>query len=141
LIVRDATLADAPAIAALVSELGYEITADDAERRLRDLETSRERPIVAEQEDTVIGCLTWHVTAMLHRSGRVGRVTMLVVREAARGRGVGRALMNAAEQRLLERGCARIEVTSNMRRSDAHAFYSKLGFGRTSYLFAKPTGG
>ena len=75
---------------------------------------------------------------MLHRSGPVGRLTALVVDERARGRGVGRALIDAAEGILIERGCVLIEVTSNKRRTDAHAFYERLGYTATSFRFAKP---
>jgi GNAT superfamily N-acetyltransferase len=62
---------------------------------------------------------------------------MLVVAESERGGGVGTLLVAAAEERLRALGCGLIEVTSNMKRMRAHAFYERLGFERTSYRFGK----
>jgi ribosomal protein S18 acetylase RimI-like enzyme len=62
---------------------------------------------------------------------------MLVVATGARGRGVGSALLAAAEERVRARGCVLFEITSNMRRKEAHGFYQKRGFERTGYRFAK----
>jgi len=88
--------------------------------------------------ESLLGVLTLHITPVLHRAGPVGRLTMLVVDESARGEGIGRALVTAAEAYFAERGCALVEVTSNKRRTDAHAFYERLGYQGTSERFAKP---
>jgi GNAT superfamily N-acetyltransferase len=139
-IVRNATSADAAAIAALIGELGYpSAAAEDVARRIDVLLAQGEPPLVAEA-DGLAGVVTWHVTPVLHRPGPVGRVTMLVVSERERGRGIGKALVREAETRMRERGCVMIEVTSNVRREDAHAFYGKLGYDRTSYRFSKLPG-
>jgi GNAT superfamily N-acetyltransferase len=74
---------------------------------------------------------------VLHRAGPVGRVTALVVEASSRGCGIGRALMEAAERWTAEQGCVLIEVTSNQRRVDAHRFYEKLGYERTSFRFSR----
>jgi GNAT superfamily N-acetyltransferase len=71
----------------------------------------------------------------VHRPAPVGRVSVMIVDEAYRGRGIGALLMAEAEKRLAERGCKIIEVTSNMRRDRAHHFYEQLGYERTSYRF------
>jgi PhnO protein len=78
-----------------------------------------------------------HVTPVLHRPTGVGRITALVVGEAARGHGVGRALVAEAERRLEVLGCALVEVTSNQKRTDAHDFYRRLGYEATSVRFAR----
>jgi ribosomal protein S18 acetylase RimI-like enzyme len=135
--VRPARPADAQAIAALVTKLGYPAGAKELAARLPGLKT--EPPLVAEQ-GKVIGILTWHVTPVLHRPHPVGRITMMAVAEGERRRGVGRALIEAAFERLRAKGCGLVEVTSNADLSGAHAFYGKLGFERTSYRFAKKLG-
>ncbi|HMG46608.1 MAG TPA: GNAT family N-acetyltransferase [Allosphingosinicella sp.] len=132
LVLRDAKAGDAGAIAALIVALGYDVTAADVRRRLKDV-----RALVAEK-GKLVGVLTTSVTAVLHRPRPVGRISMMVVAEAARGGGIGTALVAEAEQRLKAAGCGLVEVTSNKKRLRAHAFYERLGYERTSYRFAKP---
>jgi GNAT superfamily N-acetyltransferase len=129
--IRDAAPDDAPAIAALIAALGYDVSEAEVRARLADAGA-----LVADQEG-VIGVLTTNVMTVLHRPRPVGRISMLVVAEAARGRGIGAALVAAAERQLRDRGCGLIEVTSNARRERAHAFYERLGYERTSFRFAR----
>jgi ribosomal protein S18 acetylase RimI-like enzyme len=136
LIVRNAAWSDAEAMASLIVALGYSVTSDDIAQRIAMLAEAGEPPIVAET-DGIVGCLTWHIMRVLHRPAPVGRITMLVVAEAQRGQGIGKALVLAAEARLAARGCGLVEVTSNMKRGPAHAFYERLGYERTSYRFAR----
>jgi ribosomal protein S18 acetylase RimI-like enzyme len=139
LAVRPARPADSEAIAGLVSVLGFEAAADDIASQLPALKKAGETPLVAEQ-GAVIGVLSWHVTPVLHRPRPVGRITMMVVADGERRRGVGRALVEAACARLRAKGCGLIEVTSNVDISGAHGFYRRLGFERTSYRFVKALG-
>jgi GNAT superfamily N-acetyltransferase len=53
---------------------------------------------------------------------------------------LGRALVAAAESELAARGCGLLEITSNSKRTDAHAFYESLGYERTSVRLAKTIG-
>lgn len=134
--VRPARPSDSRAIAALVGGLGFPASPGETEKRLAALKRRRETPLVAEQGG-VIGVLAWHVTPVLHRPKPVGRITMMIVAEGERRRGVGRALVEAACGKLRSEGCGLIEVTSNVDLSGAHGFYRRLGFERTSYRFAK----
>ncbi len=137
LVIRDARPADAPAIAALIVALGYDVSATEVRTRLAALRKGGQAALVADRGG-LLGVLTTSVMTVLHRPHSVGRISMLVVAEAARGEGLGRALVAAAEKRLAAAGCGLIEVTSNAKRLRAHAFYEKLGYERTSYRFAKP---
>jgi GNAT superfamily N-acetyltransferase len=67
----------------------------------------------------------------------VGRIPVLVVAEEARGRNLGRMLVEAVEQWCRDQGCGLVEVTSNDRRTAAHAFYRHMGYERTSIRFFK----
>ena len=52
----------------------------------------------------------------------------LAVRKDAHRRGIGRALVQAAEQWAGEQGIAALRVNSGMARTNAHAFYRAMGF-------------
>ena len=134
--IRDAQLADVAALGRLIRELGYEASEADVAERMRLLFENGLPPLVADDEG-IVGCLTLWITQVLHRPRPVGRISLLVVAEAMRGRGIGQALVTAAEARLAERGCGLIEVTSNLRRERAHVFYERLGYERTSFRFGK----
>ena len=135
--IREARPADAEAIAALLDSLGYDVRAADVRKRMAALR-KRGEPVLVADRGGVIGCLSWHVTPVIHRPRPVGRITMLVVAAAERGGGVGTTLVEAAEARLRKAGCGLVEVTSNMKRMRAHAFYETLGYERSSYRFFKP---
>lgn len=134
--VREARPKDAEAIAALIVALGYEVTPAEVRKRLAGLKKAG-TPALAAEQGGIAGVLTIWITQVLHRPRPVGRITMMVVAEGLRGRGIGSALVAEAEKRLAAKGCGLIEVTSNTKRLRAHAFYERLGYGRTSYRFAK----
>ena len=142
--VRAARPADVVEIGRLFAILGYAIEADTLAMRFRSFTDSGEVALVATVRSDygtpprLLGLATLHATPVLHRAGAVARVTALVVDDRARGQGIGRALMEAAERWGSERGCVLLEVTSNRRRTDAHAFYERLGYEATSFRFAKP---
>lgn len=135
--IRDARAEDAAALAALILELEHPVTVEEVTARLPRLAAIGRPVLVAEAQGRVIGCVSWSVMDVLHRPGPVGRVSMLVVTEACRGEGAGRALVAEVERRCAALGCVLVEVTSNARRTGAHAFYEGLGYERTSVRFAK----
>lgn len=138
--IRFARTSDVPELSRLLGELGYDIPSDVLAKRFEAFNAAGEQALVAADDQSptrLLGVATLHATPVLHRAGSVGRVTALVVDANLRGRGIGRALMEAAEQWAAERECVLIEVTSNQRRVDAHKFYEGLGYERTSYRFAR----
>ena len=135
--VREAKPKDSDEVAALITALGYEVSAADIRKRIGRMRKAGEPALVADN-GRILGCVTWHVTPVLHRPRPVGRVTMIVVAEEARSKGVGTLLVEAVTARLKDEGCGMVEVTSNTKRLRAHNFYNSLGFERTSYRFAKP---
>ncbi len=88
--------------------------------------------VVAEEEGRVLG--VFQLTFIQHVANR-GRLTAqienVVVAPGARGRGVGTAMMTWAIDEARRRGCFRAQLTSNKRRTRAHAFYARLGFVAT----------
>ena len=88
-------------------------------------------------DGTLLGVITLCKTVVMHRPAPVGRITCLVIDAPARGKGLGRTLVAAAEGLLAQAGCGLLEITSNLRRLDAHAFYESLGYERTSVRVIK----
>jgi GNAT superfamily N-acetyltransferase len=64
--------------------------------------------------------------------GRHGAERSLIeavrVRSDRRGQGIGQLLMGWAIEQARARGCALMQLTSDKSRSDAHRFYTRLGF-------------
>ena len=135
--VRDARVEDAPTLVKLIHDLGHPIEEADVLRNLEALSATSLLPLVAIAGDRVVGMCGISAMVTVHRPAPVGRVSVMIVEEACRGRGVGALLVAEAEKRLAARGCQIIEVTSNVRRERAHQFYEKLGYERTSFRFMK----
>ena len=137
MIVREATASDAGRMAALIGELEFDVEEGGVRDRLEYLAGAGEPVLLAEEGGEVIGLLDWHVMTTIHRPRPVGRLVALIVAHGHRGRGIGRALVQEAERRMRERDCEKMEVTSNLRLTNAHQFYEGLGLERSSYRFAK----
>lgn len=135
--IRRADRGDAEALARLIGQLGYDVSTGEVIDRLALMEAEGRAVLVAERDGAVAGCLTTSVMHVLHRPAPVGRISMMVVEESMRSRGIGAALVSAAEEVLAARGCYMIEVTSNLKRTEAHRFYERLGYERTSIRLAK----
>lgn len=127
--VRPAAEADAAALAALVTQLGYPSDAAQVLARLRRLEGNSDiRALVAEREGRVMGMIGLMVFPAFHRDGLHGYITALVVDEASRGGGAGAALLAAAEAWFAERGVTKVTLTTASHREKAHRFYERLGY-------------
>ncbi|MGW4208095.1 N-acetyltransferase family protein [Lentzea sp. NPDC004789] len=63
-----------------------------------------------------------------------------VVLDGYRGRGIGRALVVAAEQMAADRGVVIVFATIFATNDDAVAFYSSAGFGPRGIVLSKPCG-
>jgi N-acetylglutamate synthase-like GNAT family acetyltransferase len=135
--VRTAKPGDAPVLTELIHFLGHEIDENSVRKNIKALARLKEEPLVATIGKQVVGLCGVHKTVTVHRDAPLGRITILVVAEQVQDKGIGRMLVEAAEQVLRKAGCKLVEVTSNDRRAPAHAFYRHLGYERTSMRFIK----
>ena len=134
---RPAEGRDSAALSRLIAQLGYDADEGEVSERLAAMAAAGFTVLVAELDGAVVGCLSTSTMGVLHRPAPVGRISMMVVDEALRGRGIGAGLVRAAEEALTKRGCGMVEVTSNQRRTEAHRFYERLGYEPTSVRLAK----
>ena len=138
MIVRRATPADAPVIAALLGELGYPASPAEVVGRLERLAAfSSATALVADIEGQVVGVVTGHLFPSIHATPLVAWLTTLVVSSAAQSRGVGRQLVAAVEDWARQAGAVRISVTSASHRDAAHSFYEKIGYAHTGVRLTK----
>ena len=127
--VREMRTEDAEAVAKLITQLGYPSTEHEIRRRY-DLIKDRwdARLYVAQHAGNVIvGWVHVQVLYLLESDARA-EIFGLVVAESARGTGVGRRLVEAAEEWALMRGLGVMGLRSNYLRTQAQGFYEHLGY-------------
>jgi ribosomal protein S18 acetylase RimI-like enzyme len=136
--IRRAKLSDAPALAALMCELGYETSNVEMHSRLQAILTNASyRTIVAEIDNKLCGMIGTLTHASHEHNDRSGKIIALVVSKQQRRNGVGRALIAAAEKNFARRGVTRVTLTTRFEREAAHQFYEAFGYSKTGFRFAK----
>lgn len=126
--IRQMLSEDAAAVADLTSQLGYPANESDIRRRYDRIKDRPEtRILVAEHADALVGWIHVQVTYLLESDPRA-EIWGLVVTESARGTGVGRRLVEAAEQWAATMGMNVVVLRSNRVRVEAQAFYEHLGY-------------
>jgi GNAT superfamily N-acetyltransferase len=129
--VRVARRSDVSALAALSGELGYPVEVAEMSRRFNAVADRADQAIfVAELDGAVAGWIHIAERRLLEAS-RQAEIMGLVVQATARGRGLGRALVRAAERWAFMRGLDTVVVRSNIVRPESHPFYVTLGYTRT----------
>jgi len=136
LLIRRATLDDAPSVASLLGELGYPSTEAEARERLCAAAGSTE-VLVAEAETRVVGLIAVQSAPYFPDGSTVMRITALVIAETERRRGIGRELIEAATRLAAQQNCSAVELTTAERRAEAHSFYESLGFAHVSRRYLR----
>jgi GNAT superfamily N-acetyltransferase len=138
--IREATRDDVPAIVALLAddELGRdrEDPADplpDAYWAAYDAIAVDPRNLLVVLDDgEVVGTLQLtFIPSLTFRGGWRAQVEAVRVTPHRRGDGLGRRLLEWAVDEARRRGCHLIQLTTNVARPEAAAFYASLGFART----------
>jgi ribosomal protein S18 acetylase RimI-like enzyme len=116
------------AIGRLLPQLSRSAGALDRDAVASIVECPTNTVFVARGDGEIIGMLTLVMFPLL--SGLRARIEDVVVDESARGRGVGRALTEAAIRRATRHGARTIDLTSRPDRVAANRLYERLGFRR-----------
>ncbi|HEV2287579.1 MAG TPA: GNAT family N-acetyltransferase [Candidatus Acidoferrales bacterium] len=138
--VRRSGPADSQRMANFSGQLGYPSTAKEVRARLAEIRRSDDCAVfVAELAD---GQIAGWIGVYIFRSVEMNKlveISGLVVGEGYRSRGIGKVLLDAAEEWARSRDCKVISVHSNVKRQRAHGFYKKNGYGwcKTQELFTK----
>ncbi|SRR5579875_1788154 len=139
LLVREIAIDDAEAAAQLSGELGYPVSVDAMQKRIRTVQDLPDHVVyVACAGPVVIGWID--VGVVHHLQGEpYGEIGGFVVSGAYRSQGVGRILLAKAESWIRERGITQVVVRSRITRESAHRFYLREGYSRTktSVVFSK----
>jgi GNAT superfamily N-acetyltransferase len=138
IVIREATDSDVPALAQLMSELGYPISADEMGQRYRQIKSlATYHTVVAVAEGRVAGMARVYLGYYYEKSGPQARVLALVVSEAYRSHGVGRKLLEYIEAWASARGAASVGLNSGRQRQAAHRFYRRHGYQDKTLGFYK----
>jgi GNAT superfamily N-acetyltransferase len=85
--------------------------------------------VVAERDGQIVGTLQLSFVPGLARRGALrAQIEAVRVAQGERGSGLGAAMVQWAIDEARRRGCALVQLTSDKSRTDAHRFYSRLGF-------------
>jgi GNAT superfamily N-acetyltransferase len=132
--IRAAGPADAETVLELITELAtYERATHEVIATPAMVRRALERPgdpvwaVVAEDDGEVVGLAMWFATFSTWHASAGLYLEDLFVRPAARGRGVGAALMGRLARECVERGYSRFEWSVLDWNEPAHAFYRRLG--------------
>jgi GNAT superfamily N-acetyltransferase len=137
--IRTARNSDADAVASLTAQLGYDVaTPGQRERLAHILERTDHRLLIAEDDGRPVGWLHAALAEFLEADPFV-LIAGLVVDRKSRNQGIGRMLVQAAEQWAREKRCALVRLSSSAGRVSAHRFYEHLGYRhiKTQHAFAK----
>jgi GNAT superfamily N-acetyltransferase len=120
---------DCDRMADLAGQLGYECTGAEVRARLDGMWDANQYAVyVAELPG---GQIAGWVGVYIFRAvvlDRFAEINGLVADQQIRCRGIGKALLDIAEQWARSQGCSTISVRSNVTRERAHRFYTRNGF-------------
>jgi GNAT superfamily N-acetyltransferase len=141
-IIREIAPKDAAAAARLTGELGYATSVEVIRQRIECLVRFADRVVYAAcLSGEVVGWIDVSAAHHLQSEPRA-EIGGLVVASEARSSGIGRRLVERAEEWAVQRGLKSILVRSQVAREAAHRFYLREGYERikTSAVFTKKLG-
>jgi GNAT superfamily N-acetyltransferase len=118
---------------------GTTISDSDLINRLDYIKTSTiDSLYVYELNNTVIGLLGFRIRENLEENSRYGEISVIVVDTDCQNQGIGKQLINFAEQLAKDLNCKGTWLVSGFGREEkAHQFYKSLGYDSTGYRFVK----
>ncbi len=141
MIIRNVRENDALSLKSLLVQLGYPLLEQrDIQHQIRLHSQEGYHILVAEIQDEVVGLIALHYFEYFHLNGKLGRISTFCVDEHFRSQGIGIKLLEESEIFFKQKGCVRVEITSNIRRTATHPFYLNRGYKENSKRFIKDLG-
>ncbi|MEG5900979.1 aminoalkylphosphonate N-acetyltransferase [Enterobacter bugandensis] len=137
---RPATADDAQIVYALICELKQAEFDHQAFHAgyLANLQDHNMRYQLAELDGQVVGMIGLHMQFHLHHARWIGEIQELVVMPQARGLKIGSKLLAWAEDIARQAGAELTELSTSVKRTDAHRFYVREGYTQSHFRFTKP---
>lgn len=134
----DATIEDADALLSLIHQLDHIISKETLLNNLkRNFEDKNLRIFVAKENNKVIAFTELQFTQFIHEENLRARLTSFCVDGKYRNNKIGAAFLAFIENYCKENHYTKIELTSNIRRINAHRFYERNGYTFASKRFYK----
>ena len=138
-VIRRATAADVAGIVAMIAADQLGATREDPSDLapyLAAFEQLDRDPnqvlVVAERNGELVGTLQLTIIPGLSRKGSSrGLVEAVRVADSARSEGLGTTLIEWSIEESRARDCSLVQLTSDKTRTDAHRFYTRLGFANS----------
>lgn len=138
--IRKAEIEDLESIQYLIQELtGHDISNLDVINRLEYIDSSMiDTLYVYEERQKVVGLLGFRIRENIEENSRFGEISLIVVDPNSRKHGIGKHLMEYAEELAEKSNCIGTWLVSGFGREEqAHFFYKALGYETTGYRFVK----
>jgi len=138
ILIREIEEQDYLALLPLWQEFGGYATKDNIHRHYARIQhDNRYKTFVALLSGEVAGFIT---TVQYYGIGVEGSYMVIVgisVKKEGQGKGIGTKLMRHMENYAKAHGVFSIYLNSDMKRTDAHTFYERNGYGKHSFGFGK----
>lgn len=136
--IRAPEAVDMEALADLMTQLGYETRTSEMEMRMEAISANKNyATFVAVSGGKVCGMIGTATRYTYEHNSPSAAILALIVSETMRGRGVGEALIAAAENDLAKKNIRRLAVYTHFRRARAHEFYERLGYTKNGFRLIK----
>lgn len=137
ILIREGTPVDEEVVAQLIAELADSF-GETASPTAGYVDTYLSFPgshiFLAEQDGQVVGMLSFSIRPNLYHAESCCMVDEVVVAEKARGKGVGKALVQRLLLHAKEAGCAEASLSVMPGNTRAREFYRSLGFADEAIL-------
>jgi PhnO protein len=136
--IRVATMEDAPLVKRLIDELENNVSDPlifESIYKEYFLNSDTLMFVLELGSQGIKGFVSCKGQRLLHHQGLVFEIQEMIVSSSHQGKGFGRLLFQKIQEEVVLQGAKSLEVTSNKRRKEAHAFYESMGFRNSHEKF------